>query len=82
MICEVRRHGEHQERLERIKSACRHTMMQNWAVLQGQEYRIGTRTLRRPILCRYKNINEWSRKYTSQASGSFMSSKGVVLRDI
>jgi len=75
-----------QERLERIKERLQAYYDAELAILQGQEYRIGTRTLRRADLVQVqKNINELEQQKNileARLSGSFMGSKRVVLRDI
>ncbi len=75
-----------QERLERIKERLQSYYDAELAILQGQEYRIGTRTLRRADLAQVqKAINELEQQKSmleAKLSGAFRGSKRVVLRDI
>ena len=74
------------ERLERIKERLQSYYDAELAILQGQEYRIGTRTLRRADLVQVqKAINELEQQKSileARISGAPRASKRVVLRDI
>lgn len=73
-------------RLERIKERLQSYYDAELAILQGQEYRIGTRTLRRADLVQVqKAINELEQQKSileARLSGVSRASKRVVLRDI
>jgi len=75
-----------QERLERIKERLQSYYDAELAILQGQEYRIGTRTLRRADLVQVqKAINELEQQKSileARILGASRASKRVVLRDI
>lgn len=75
-----------QEKLERIKERLQSYYDAELAILQGQEYRIGTRTLRRADLVQVqKAINELEQQKSmleARLSGASRVSKRVVLRDI